>query len=220
MGGPPVRSLDDDCDLRPARRVLCYRMNTTQQSLQVYGDRAKRLLQPVVLFITILWLIEIVDRLFFQGELDRLGIAPRQLAGLRGILFAPLLHASFAHLLANTIPLLILSALIVLRHNGRFWLITGLIVLVSGLGAWLIAPANTIHIGASGLIFGYFAYLVVNAFYERSLVAVGLAGLVILIYGGLLPGIWPGSTGISWQVHLFGLVGGILAAYYFSNRRV
>ena len=195
-------------------------MNTTQERLQVYGGQAKRLLQPVVIFIIALWVIEIIDRLFFYGELDRLGIAPRQLAGLRGLLFAPLLHASFAHLLANPIPLLILSALIVLRHNGRFWMITSLIVLVSGLGAWLIAPAHTIHIGASGLIFGYFAYLVVNAFYERSLVAVGLAGLVILIYGGLLPGIWPGSAGISWQVHLFGLVGGGLAAYYFSDRRV
>ena len=194
-------------------------MNTTQERLQAYGDRGKRLLQPVVLFVVALWVIEIVDRLFFQGRLDGLGIAPRQLIGLRGILFAPLLHGSFAHLLANTIPLLILSALIVLRHNGRYWLITGLIVLVSGLGTWLIAPAHTIHIGASGLIFGYFAYLVVNAFYERSLAAVGLAGLVIIIYGGLLQGIWPGSAGISWQVHLFGLAGGGLAAYYFSNRR-
>lgn len=193
-------------------------MNTTQERLQAYGGQAKRRLQPVVIFIIALWLIEIVDRLFFQGELDRLGIAPRQLAGLRGILLAPLLHGSFAHLLANTIPLFILSALIVLRHNGRYWLITGLIILVSGLGTWLIAPAYTIHIGASGLIFGYFAYLVVNAFYERSLAAVGLAGLVIMVYGGLLQGIWPGSAGISWQVHLFGLVGGGLAAYYFSNR--
>jgi len=195
-------------------------MNTTQEKLQAYGDRGKRLLQPVVLFIIALWVIEIVDRLFFQGQLDRLGIAPRQLVGLRGIVLAPLLHGSFAHLLANTIPLFILSALIVLRHNGRYWLITGLIVLVSGLGTWLIAPAYTIHIGASGLIFGYFAYLVVNAFYERSLAAVALAGLVILIYGGLLQGIWPGSAGISWQVHLFGLLGGGLAAYYFGNRRV
>ncbi len=194
-------------------------MNTTQERLQAYGDQAKRLLQPIVLFIVALWVLELVDRLFFHGQLDRLGIAPRQLAGLRGILFAPLLHASFAHLLANTIPLLILSTLIVLRHNGRFWAITGLIVLVSGLGTWLIAPAHTLHIGASGLIFGYFAYLVVNAFYERSLAAVGLAGLVILIYGGLLSGIWPGGAGISWQGHLFGLVGGGLAAYYFSNRR-
>ncbi len=194
-------------------------MNTTQQTLQAHGDRAKRLLQPVVLFVIALWLIEIVDRLFLQGALDQLGIAPRQLAGLRGILMAPLLHGSFAHLLANTIPLLILSALIAVRHNGRFWLITGLIVLVSGLGTWFIAPANTIHIGASGLIFGYFAYLVINAFYERSLAAVGLAGLVILLYGGLLQGIWPGSAGISWQVHLFGLVGGGLAAYFFSRRR-
>lgn len=194
-------------------------MNTTQEAIQVYGGRAKRSLQPIVLFVTALWLIELVDRLFFHGELDRLGIAPRQLVGLRGILLAPLLHGSFAHLLANTIPLLILSALIVLRHNGRYWMITGLIVLVSGLGTWLIAPAHTIHIGASGLIFGYLAYLVVNAFYERSLPAVLLAGLVILIYGGLLQGIWPGSAGISWQVHLFGLVGGGLAAVYFSDRR-
>lgn len=195
-------------------------MNTTQERLQAYGDRGKRLLQPVVLFVVALWVIEIVDRLFFQGRLDGLGIAPRQLIGLRGILFAPLLHGSFAHLLANTIPLLILSALIVLRHNGRYCLITGLIVLVSGLGTWLIAPAHTIHIGASGLIFGYFAFLLAAAYTERSPRAIGLALMVIVFYGGLLWGALPQDGPISWQGHLFGLVGGVVAARLFVPRPV
>lgn len=193
-------------------------MSTHQETIQIYGSEAKRLLRPLLIVVGIVWFIELVDRLIFGGGLDQLGIIPRQLVGLRGLIFAPFLHGGFSHLVANTVPFLILGFLILLRHRRHFLAITFIIVLISGLGTWLIAPVYTIHIGASGIIFGYFAFLVVNAWYERSAAAVILALLVIVIYGGLILGVLPTGNGVSWQGHLFGIVGGVVAAFYFSPR--
>lgn len=167
-----------------------------------------------------MWLVEIVDWLLFAGALDRFGIAPRQIVGLRGIFLAPFLHGSFRHLAANTLPLLALGLLVLLRHRRQFLAITLIVGLTSGLGTWLFAPAQTIHIGASGLVFGYFAFLLVAAYHERSPAAIGLALLVIVLYGGLVWGALPQGNGISWQGHLFGLVGGVLAANTVVPRRV
>ncbi len=197
------------------------RVMDTQSSstLQVYGNEAKRLLRPLLIFVALLWFVEIVDWLLLRGALDGLGIIPRQVSGLRGILFAPFLHGSFNHLIANTIPFLILGFMVMLRYSRYFLSISVIIALFSGLGIWLVGPAHTVHIGASALIFGYFAFLLVSAWYERSFGAVFLALLVIVLYGGLLSGILPQGGGISWQGHFFGLVGGGLAAYYVSPRR-
>jgi membrane associated rhomboid family serine protease len=194
--------------------------STYEAALRRGGNEAKRLLRPLLILVAVAWLIEIMDRLFFSRALDQLGITPRQLSGLRGILFAPFLHGSFAHLLANTVPFLILGFLVMMRRPRRFVAISLVILAISGLGTWLIAPDYTVHIGASGLIFGYFAFLVVNAWFERSFSAVLLALLVVVLYGGLITGIWPAGGGISWQGHLFGLLGGAVAAFYFSPRRV
>lgn len=194
-------------------------MSTYQQTLANHANDAKRLIQPLVIFILFLWLIEIVDWLFLDGSLDRLGIRPRQLVGLRGIFFAPFLHGGFGHLLANTIPFLVLGFLVLTRHTRRFLVITLMIVVISGLGTWLIAPASTVHVGLSGVIFGYLAFLVVNAWYERSPAAVLLAVLVLVLYGGLVWGIVPAGNGVSWQGHLFGVVGGAIGAFYYSPRR-
>lgn len=192
-------------------------MNATRQTLMGYGDRAKQILRPILVLTLLVWVLELIDRLILGGSLDQFGILPRQLVGLRGIMLAPFLHAGFAHLLTNTLPFLILGFLIALRHGSRIVVISTVIILISGLGTWLIAPAYTVHIGASGLVFGYLAFLVVNAWYERSLGAVALALAVILMYGSLIGGIWP-VAGVSWQGHLFGLVGGAIAAFYFSER--
>lgn len=201
-----------------ANCVLGSRMNAHQETIRLQANRAKDYLRPLLWFVALIWLIEVIDRVILGGSLDQLGILPRQLAGLRGIFLAPFLHGSFSHLLANTIPFLILGFLVRLRHKSHFLLLSTIIVLTSGLGTWLIAPPNTVHIGASGLIFGYFAFLVVNAWYERSLAAIVPALLVIILYGGLIGGILPVQNGLSWQGHLFGLLGGALAAFYLSPR--
>lgn len=200
--------------------VISDRMSTLEETLTNQGREAKRIIRPLLLFIALLWILEVIDRFFLGGSLDLLGILPRQFVGLRGILFAPFLHGSFSHLLANSIPFLLLSFLIIYRHGHHFLAVSVLIAAFSGFGTWLVAPPNTVHIGASGLIFGYFAFLVVNAWYERSLAAISLAVVVIVVYGSLIWGVLPSTNGISWQGHFFGLVGGGLAAYYFSPRRI
>ncbi len=193
-------------------------MTTYWETLNDYGSRAKYLLRPLLVFLAAMWLIEIFDRLLFGGSLDQLGIVPRQAVGLRGVLLAPLLHAGFGHLFANSIPFLVLGFMLMLRHRPQIGLISAIIVLISGLGTWLFAPPNTVTVGLSGLIFGYFAFLVVNAWYERSAGAIVFALVVIITYGGLIWGIFPAGNGVSWQSHFFGMLGGIVAAHYLSTR--
>lgn len=170
--------------------------------------------QVVVLggLIAIFWGLEIIDSLFLAGALNIYGIRPRSITGLLGILFAPFLHGSLAHVAANTIPFLTLGWLIMLRETSDFFVVTIITMLVSGLGVWLTAPVNSIHIGASGLIFGYFGFLLLRGYFERSFAAILFSLVVGLLYGGLIWGVLPLQYGISWQGHLFGFIGGALAA--------
>jgi membrane associated rhomboid family serine protease len=158
----------------------------------------------------LMWLVEVVD--LVAGDLDAAGIRPRDPDGLSGIVAAPFLHGGFAHLLGNTIPFLILGAAIALSGLARVAAVTAIVAVVGGLGTWLTAPEGTIHIGASGLVFGFAAYLVARGAYSRRGWHLA-AGLVVLaIYGTtLLVGLVP-TPGISWQGHLFGAVGGVVAA--------
>ena len=162
--------------------------------------------------VAIFWGLEIVDSSFLRGSLDLYGIRPRSLIGLRGILFAPFLHGSFAHLAANTAPFLTLGWLVMLREMSDFFVVTIITMLVSGIGVWLTAPAYSIHIGASGLIFGYFGFLLLRGYFERSFAAILFSLIVGLLYGGIIWGVLPLQYGISWQGHLFGFIGGAIAA--------
>ena len=162
--------------------------------------------------VAIFWGLEIVDSSFLRGSLDLYGIRPRSFIGLRGILFAPFLHGSFAHLAANTAPFLTLGWLVMLREMSDFFAVTMITMLVSGIGVWLTAPAYSIHIGASGLIFGYFGFLLLRGYFERSFAAILFSLIVGLLYGGIIWGVLPLQYGISWQGHLFGFIGGAIAA--------
>ena len=147
-----------------------------------------------------------------QG-LDDDGIVPRTVDGLGGILWAPLLHGGFEHLASNTVPLLVFGFLVLAGGLGQFLAVTAVIWLVSGVGTWLIgSPGSTI--GASGIIFGWFAFLLVRGFFARSVGQIVLAVVLFLIYGSLLLGVLPSNPGISWQAHLCGAVGGIIAARF------
>jgi membrane associated rhomboid family serine protease len=163
-------------------------------------------------FVGLLWVIQIINAAIFHGGLAGLGIHPRTFAGLWGILFAPFLHAGFAHLIANTVPLLVLGWFVMIRRKRDLLTVSALSALVGGLGTWLIAPALSIHVGASILIFGYLGYLLSRGVFERRFWPILGSLMVLFLYGGALFGVLPGDRGISWQGHLFGLIGGILSA--------
>lgn len=175
---------------------------------------------PPVVLLAIMWALELTD-LVLGGRLDNAGIEARDTEGLLGILFAPLLHGGFNHLLANTIPLLVLGTLVASSGRHVFWRVTTIVVLLGGLGTWLIAPANTITIGASGLVFGYLGYLLVAGLRTRHWrdLLIGLG--VLLVYGTLLVGAlpWTVAANVSWQAHLTGAVAGGLAAWWLAPRR-
>lgn len=174
-------------------------------------------LAPVLALLAVMWVQEIVDT-SLDGRLDRYGIVPREAAGLDGILFAPFLHAGFGHLVTNTLPFLLLGAAISLGSVARFGFVTVVTMAVSGVGTWLTGPERTVHIGASGLVFGFLTYLLSRGFFARRLTFI-LGGLVtFLVYGGALWGLLP-SPGVSWQGHLFGAVGGVAAAWLLHARR-
>jgi membrane associated rhomboid family serine protease len=179
------------------------------------------LAQVVILFgcVLLAWAVELVDRVAYGGSLERFGIHPRDLPGLWGILAAPLLHAGWLHLAANTGPFVVLGWLVMLRRISDFVVVTALATLIGGLGVWLFGAPNSIHVGASGLIFGYLGYLLARGYFERSLWAVLLGLAALLLYGGVLWGVLPGQPGISWEGHLFGFVGGVAAARLLVSAR-
>jgi membrane associated rhomboid family serine protease len=170
-------------------------------------------------FVGLLWLVQIVNAVVFQGSLVAYGVVPRTFSGLWGILFAPFLHAGFAHLIANTIPLVVLGWLVMLRRKRDLFTVSTLAALVGGLGTWLIGPALSVHVGASVLIFGYLGYLLARGVIERRFWPIAGSVLTFFLYGGALTGVLPGATGISWQGHLFGLLGGVLAARMLRQPR-
>ena len=178
-------------------------------------------MQIAILFwlVTLIWTLELVDLLFLRGALDGFGIRPRRVDWLWGILFAPFLHGGLGHLVANTSSLLFLGWLVLLRRTGDFFVVTALAILVGGLGVWLFGAVGTIHIGASGLVFGYLGYLLLRGYFERSVVSILVSVVVGVLYGGALSGILPGVPGISWEGHLFGFLGGAGAARLLARPR-
>jgi membrane associated rhomboid family serine protease len=169
-------------------------------------------------FVALLWVIEFVDVLL-GNRLDREGVRPRDDEGLIGILFAPLLHAGWDHLIANSLPLLVLGFLVFLSGIGRALAATAIIWLVGGLGTWLIAPEHTVHIGASVIVFGWLTYLILRGIFARREGQIALGAVVLVLYGGALLGVLPGQPGVSWQGHLFGAIGGGLAAWWLAPDR-
>jgi membrane associated rhomboid family serine protease len=168
-------------------------------------------------FVTLIWVLELVD-FFLGGALNSYGILPREIIGLRGILFAPFLHGGLPHLIANTIPFLTLGWFVMLQETSDFFIVTGITMLVSGLGVWLFGSPG-LHIGASGLIFGYLGFLLLRGYFERNIPSILLSLIVGFLYGGALWGVLPTVPGISWEGHLFGFIGGGIAARFLARRK-
>ncbi|NBD16253.1 MAG: rhomboid family intramembrane serine protease [Cyanobacteria bacterium] len=178
--------------------------------------------QLTILFglLAVFWLVELVDLFLLQSySLDRFGIAPRNILGLRGIVFAPFLHGNLPHLITNTVPFLTLGWLVMLQETKDFWRVTGLTMLVGGFGVWLIGQPNSIHIGASILIFGYLGFLLFRGYFQRNAPSIALSIIVGLFYGSLIWGVLPSRAGISWEGHLFGFIGGVIAARWIGKSR-
>jgi membrane associated rhomboid family serine protease len=173
----------------------------------------------MALIVGLLWLLEVVDQTS-GNSLDRYGIEPRSGQGLFEIFTAPFLHVGWAHLAANTLPFFVLGV-IVLLDGWRQWLaVTLWVVVASGATVWLIAPPGTVTLGASGVVFGWLAYLLVRGFYTRAPGQIALGVVLLLFYGGILLGVLPTNTGVSWQAHLGGAIGGVLAASRQRRRPV
>ena len=153
------------------------------------------------------------------GALLHFGIIPRTASGLTGILVAPFLHASLSHLIANTIPFLIFGWLVMLRDRKHFLTVTLFAMLGSGILAWTLGAPGSVHVGASGVIFGYLGFLLLSGWYTRSFASILISVGVAALWGGTVMQVLPGTPGISWQGHLGGLIGGILAARRFRGTR-
>ncbi|MEV6614986.1 rhomboid family intramembrane serine protease [Streptomyces sp. NPDC051051] len=167
-------------------------------------------------WVALLWVLEIID-VVSGHALDSYGISPREFGELRDVVPAAFLHFGFGHLAANSLPLLVMGFLAALSGIRRFLAVTALITLVSGLGVWLTAPAYSTTAGASGVVFGLFGYLVVRGFVDRRIGDVLVGLLVGAVYGSILWGVLPTATAVSWQGHLFGLIGGVVAAVVFRR---
>ena len=173
----------------------------------------------MIVLLAGLWGLEVLDQLS-GNALDSFGIHARELDGLPEIFSAPFLHAGFEHLISNSIPFLVLGFLVLLGGLAR-WLVSSLISIVgSGLAAWLLTPADTVILGASGLIFGWLTYLLARGLYSRRTGQIVVSLLVLVVYGSMIWGVLPGAAGVSWQAHLGGAVGGLVAARVLHRRAV
>ena len=167
--------------------------------------------------ISTLWVIEAFDLIILRGSLDYFGIYPRTWLGLRNIFVSPALHAGMGHLFANTLPFLMLGWFVMVRSTREFFFVTAMAILVSGLGIWLFGASNSVHMGVSGVVFGYLGFLLFRGYLERCALAIGLALLAIFFYGGMIWGVLPLRDGVSWLGHLFGFAGGAIAAYWITK---
>jgi len=182
------------------------------------GQTQREGVRLLVGIVAVMWVLEIINTADSNG-LDGDGIYARNLGRLWGILTAPLIHASFGHLISNTIPLVFMGAIIALHGAARLGLVTAIVVVLGGLGTWLISPSGVSTIGASGLVFGYATYLLARGFFDRSLLEL-LTGLIVgAIWGTVLIASLVPQQHISWQGHLSGAIAGVIAAYLLRRER-
>ncbi|MFJ4744904.1 rhomboid family intramembrane serine protease [Streptomyces sp. NPDC088775] len=182
------------------------------------GRRARTAAKVMLVWVAFLWLLEIVDA-STGHSLDTFGIEPRRAAELLDVVPASFIHFGFGHVAANSLPLLVFGFLAALSGVRRFAAVAAMIIVVDGLGVWLVSPSGSNTAGASGLVFGLFGYLLVQGFVDRRLLDIGAGLLIGAIWGSsILVGISPANTSVSWQGHLFGLAAGVTAAFVFRRR--
>jgi membrane associated rhomboid family serine protease len=180
---------------------------------RILPQRPLRAAIIIVAFTAVLYLVEFVDLVALHGSLNHDGIRPRTLSGLGGVLWSPFLHENWGHLAANTVPILVFGFLAMAGGLAQFVSVTAMVWLISGLGVWATAGSNTVTIGASGIAFGWLAFLLVRGIFNRAFGQIVVALVLLFYWGSILWGLIPGQPDISWQGHVFGAIGGVLAAF-------
>jgi membrane associated rhomboid family serine protease len=172
----------------------------------------------LVAIVALMWFLEAINSIDHNG-LDAAGIVPRDPGHVWAIFTAPFLHVSWTHLIDNTIPFVFMGVIIALRGAARLAVVTLIVVVVGGLGTWLIAPAGTDTVGASGIVFGYATYLFARGVFDRSVLEILIGIVVAVVWGGaLLASVQP-HHGVSWQGHVCGAIGGVIAAWLLARPR-
>lgn len=194
--------------------------STPQPGSPAPRQKGELQIQGLTLLITIvgvMWLVEVINTLDSNG-LNSDGLYARSISHLWGIITAPFLHASFQHLFDNTIPLLFMGVIIALRGAVRLALVTAIVIVLGGFGTWLIAPAGTVTVGASGLVFGYATYLLTRGVFDRSVLELAVGALVGVVWGSVLLTSLVPHYGVSWQAHLCGGIAGVVAAWILREK--
>ncbi|MFE6189901.1 rhomboid family intramembrane serine protease [Streptomyces sp. NPDC056465] len=184
------------------------------------GATARAVTAGVVMiaWVALLWVLEGIDTATGHS-LDTYGVSPREPAELADVVPAAFLHSGWEHVASNSVPLLVLGFIAALGGIRRFAAVVLVVIVTSGLGVWLTAPPDTVTLGASGVVFGLFGYLLVRGFVDRRPLDIAVGVIVATVYGSLLWGVLPTDSGISWQGHLFGLAGGVAAAFVLRRPR-
>lgn len=182
-----------------------------------------RFLAPVTL-LALIWVIQLADAVI-PGSFTGWGLRSWDLGSLQGIVLGPLLHADWAHLIANSVPFLVLGCLVAVEGAKRFWIVTAVVALVGGVGTWLVNAPGTLTVGSSVLVFGYFGYVVVRVLAPGRLAHrvayAAIAVIVVVLYGtSMFTGVFGVGTGVSWQAHLFGAIGGALTVFIWPAKAV
>jgi len=167
-------------------------------------------------FTALLWAVRLID-IFYPADLNQFGILPRTAESLPGILFSPLLHADFIHLISNTFPVFFLLFVILFFYEKTSPHVFLTVWFLGGLLVWSFGR-NAMHIGASGLIYGFASFLVFSGIFRKNIKSILIAILIVAMYGGLVYGILPLQSWISWEGHLAGAAAGAVSAYLFRNK--
>lgn len=174
----------------------------------------KKFLIPLI-FPIVIWIVYLVSVLFNLSFVT-LGVLPREISGLVGIFFSPLIHENFSHLFSNTLPLIVLGYGVFYFYPHAAYKVILLVYLLTGSLVWLFAR-TAYHIGASGIVYGFVAFIFFSGLFRRDNKSISLALVVIFLYGGLVWGIFPGQENISWESHAFGALSGIISAFIYRK---
>lgn len=185
----------------------------------VKQNRILKEFKILIASIAIFWAIEVLDFIVFNGSLDRYGIQPHSLIGLRGIIFAPFLHGGFGHLIANTIPFITLGWLTMIQETSDFYIASIVSALIGGIGVWIFGSPDSVHVGASILIYGYLGFLLLRGYFQKNFPSIALSIFVAIAYGSFIWGVFPSDMRVSWQGHLFGFIGGAIAARMVAKEK-